>query len=524
MKNRIKLTALWVVAILTTATYVFAAPTAATFDITSTSQANTGLTSASVSVSGTKAATLISYTVTATATGQTTQKVTVTPPASATQWLVPVSGLAGGVEYSFVVTTTDSSGSTNSSPQNFTPKSIPVAVTTQDSTVGAGQVTLNWLPPANVGGAPITGYTISESGKTWPADKDAKSLIISNLSPGGGYTFSIVATNTIGNSASASFQKVTIPTAPDAPAAPTLALDGVNVIATWNAPANDGGSTVTSYLVTLTPTSGAALTMQVQGTRTATFMNVAAGTYTATVVASNKFYTGVASASSIALLTTGVSASPSPSASASASPSPSSSASQTSAPSQPIPAPVAPVIAPSPLPTIIATPTAKPEEGKPTIAPVPAAAPTPVLTVAPIPSSTPSQVPAAPTEIKLPSGTVSASSVKPSVTVVVKSNSYVSVASAKVVTSPVTLKTSTSTQTIIPGRAVAISIPSVAKGTVVTTTMKTPDGKTVVLASGKTSKAGTYSLPALKLSKPGTYSIVVKIGGVIKTLKVVVKK
>ncbi len=76
------------------------------------------------------------------------------------------------------------------------------------------------------------------------------------------------------------------PAAPDAPSAPSVALDGTDVTVAWEAPA-DGGAPVTGYVVTLTPTTGSPLTTTTGDATSATFTQVPAGTWTATVRATN---------------------------------------------------------------------------------------------------------------------------------------------------------------------------------------------------------------------------------------------
>nr|WP_263863970.1 fibronectin type III domain-containing protein [Bifidobacterium sp. SMB2] len=98
-------------------------------------------------------------------------------------------------------------------------------------------------------------------------------------------------------------------TAPAAPAQPTATLAGTNadpyqVKVDWKAPAKDGGSAITGYTVTLTPSKGDAVTQDVDAnTTTATFTGLSAQgvSYTATVVAKNAKGSSVASPASDAV-------------------------------------------------------------------------------------------------------------------------------------------------------------------------------------------------------------------------------
>lgn len=71
-------------------------------------------------------------------------------------------------------------------------------------------------------------------------------------------------------------------TAPSAPAAPTAIVSGTSVTVNWSAPA-DGGSAITEYQVALNGATPATVT----GSTSHTFTGLAAGSYTATVSATN---------------------------------------------------------------------------------------------------------------------------------------------------------------------------------------------------------------------------------------------
>ena len=239
MKQKLRVGfALVAVVVTSTAVAVFALPTAATFTVTSTSPANTLPTAASVSVSGTKDVGLISYTVTASAAGQTTLKSTVTPPSTSTSWQIPITGMVGGATYSFIVTTTDTSGSTNSSSQTFVPKSIPTAPTANGVTTSQEQATVNWVAPTSNGGSVITSYTITSGAQSWTALGSDSSITINKLTAGASYAFAIYATNATGNSSEATYAKVTIPDTVVAPVATASATASASSSASASASAS----------------------------------------------------------------------------------------------------------------------------------------------------------------------------------------------------------------------------------------------------------------------------------------------
>jgi hypothetical protein len=74
------------------------------------------------------------------------------------------------------------------------------------------------------------------------------------------------------------------------------------------------------------------------------------------------------------------------------------------------------------------------------------------------------------------------------------------------------------------GKALAVTLPSVAKGITVVTSLKMPDGKTVQVSSIKTKKSGQFTVPSLLLKKAGTYTLQIKFGKTVKSVKITVRK
>ena len=81
-----------------------------------------------------------------------------------------------------------------------TPATIPGAPTNIFATAGNGRATVSFTAPVNNGGSVITNYTVTSTpgGKT--ATGTSSPIIVSGLTSGTAYTFSVVATNAAGNS------------------------------------------------------------------------------------------------------------------------------------------------------------------------------------------------------------------------------------------------------------------------------------------------------------------------------------
>lgn len=116
-------------------------------------------------------------------------------------------------------------GTTFSSVTPTAPE-VPSSPTIGTATAGNGQATVTFTPPVSDGGSPITGYTVVSSpagGVDTNAGSTGLSHVITGLTNGQAYTFTVVATNAAGtSSASASSNSIT----PTAPVATTYTISG----------------------------------------------------------------------------------------------------------------------------------------------------------------------------------------------------------------------------------------------------------------------------------------------------------
>jgi hypothetical protein len=222
-----------------------------------------------------------------------------------------VTGLTNGTAYAFWVVATNGVGtSTDSSTSNtVTPATAPFAPTTVGATRGDGKATVNWNA-ATANGSPVTKYTATSSpGTLTCTTTGALSCTVTGLTNGKGYTFSVVATNTLGSSPrSVSSSPVTPAGAPEASTAISAVPGDQSATVRWT-PATGNGTAVSGYTVTSSPgtetcaTSGA-LNCVVKGLTNGT-------AYRFSVVATNGVGPGAPSAGSAAVTPAGVPGAPS---------------------------------------------------------------------------------------------------------------------------------------------------------------------------------------------------------------------
>jgi hypothetical protein len=217
-----------------------------------------------------------------------------------------VTGLTNGTSYTFTVAATNAVGSSAPSAASAAviPAGAPSAPTLVSAVRGNAQATVSFTAPTNNGGSAISGYTVVSS----PAggiDSNSGTLslshLVTGLTNGTAYTFTVVATNAAGpGAASAPSAAVTPATVPDAPATPTAVRGNAQAVVSFSAAAN-GGSPVTGYTVTSSPAGGidgAAGTTALSHTITGLTNGTA---YTFTVVAANAIGSGLPSAPSAAV-------------------------------------------------------------------------------------------------------------------------------------------------------------------------------------------------------------------------------
>jgi hypothetical protein len=167
------------------------APTAPTIGTATAGNANASVTFTASSDAGASGS--LTYTATSTP-GSFTNTGSSSP--------IVVSGLTNGTQYTFKVKATNSLGyvSPDSAASASTGTAVPGAPTIGTAVAGSGNASIAFTPPANTGGLTITGYTATSSPGSITGTAASSPVTVSGLTNGTFYTFTVVATNAVGNS------------------------------------------------------------------------------------------------------------------------------------------------------------------------------------------------------------------------------------------------------------------------------------------------------------------------------------
>ena len=197
--------------------------------------------------------------------------------------------------------------------------SAPGAPVAGAASVASGSASLSWTAPVDNGGSSVSGYTLTAvdtaggSATTATTSADGRTATVTGLTNGRSYSLAVVATNSVGDSASSAASVVTPYGAPGAPTVGAATRGNASASVTWSAPASNGGAPITGYTVTaVAPSAGTVVaTTQVDGSQTsATVPGLVNGKSYALTVTANNGIAGPASARSNVVVPATVAAAP----------------------------------------------------------------------------------------------------------------------------------------------------------------------------------------------------------------------
>lgn len=170
---------------------------------------------------------------------------------------ITLTGLTNGQTYTVTVYALNAAGrGPESAASPVVPLALPGAPTGVNATVTPGGVSVAFTPPFDTGGAPIDSYTVTSTPGNLTATGSGSPIVVSGLTNGVNYTFTVHATTTAGNGPeSAPSNSVTwmSSTALSPPLFPQAFAGNQQARVTFSPPLDDGGSPVLSYTVTSNP-------------------------------------------------------------------------------------------------------------------------------------------------------------------------------------------------------------------------------------------------------------------------------
>ena len=170
-----------------------------------------------------------------------------------------ITGLTNGHSYSFTVTAHNPAGEgAQSGSVSSTPYTVPNAPTGLTAVAGNTQVSLNWTAPAVIGGRAIDYYTIYQGGVALTGHPTGLTAIITGLTNGQSYSFTVSAHNLAGNG----------PNSTTVAATPVLVINTLNLVITSpsNGSFNNTGNVLIKWTVTDSSSSVTKMEVSSDGT------------------------------------------------------------------------------------------------------------------------------------------------------------------------------------------------------------------------------------------------------------------
>lgn len=166
-----------------------------------------------------------------------------------------VGGLINGTSYSFSVTATNgaSLASVSSVSASAVPKTTPGAPFLVSLTSQNTSIKVTWEEKAFNGGASVTGFVATATPGDISCTTTSTFCTITGLVNGTSYSVKVVSSNEVGSGTASNIRSSIPNVAPAAPSSVELVASPTKLLATWTAPAPNGGTEILAYRATATP-------------------------------------------------------------------------------------------------------------------------------------------------------------------------------------------------------------------------------------------------------------------------------
>lgn len=167
-----------------------------------------------------------------------------------------IKDLEEDIPYTFTVQAKNDSGSSEISEPSMEVKTLEVPGKPERVTAEMRDdaVLISWQSPQN--SSQVTNYTVVSNPTTRAVrvPGDENQALLKNLNSGVSYTFSVFATNEIGDGSQSDYSAEITPVGlPDAPSIVNVVPENASAIVTWSAPRSDGGKPISRYVIEATP-------------------------------------------------------------------------------------------------------------------------------------------------------------------------------------------------------------------------------------------------------------------------------
>jgi len=217
---------------------------------------------------------------------------TISAGTGSTPVVLSLSGLSCNTPYHFRVKAVNVGGTTYGSDGSFTTTAcVPGAPTIGTATAGAGQASVTFSAPGSDGGAAISGYTVTSSpgGKTGTGTTSP--ILVTGLTNGTAYTFTVTATNSLGTGPSSASSNSVTPMVTQAITFTSPGAQNFGTTPTLSATSDSGlaVSFTSSTTGVCTITSGGALNFLTTGTCTINADQAGNSSYAAAATVTRSF-------------------------------------------------------------------------------------------------------------------------------------------------------------------------------------------------------------------------------------------